>query len=115
MRRIAVTLVCAGLLAACTGPARDPAGVSMGATGTGVGGPGLQGAISAAPIQKSSTATSPGSAKAKSASNPKDRAAGHLKAPKRIAERPAVRKTTTDAKTPAERRPPRPAQEIPLD
>ena len=111
MRKLGLILGCAGLLAACTGPSRDPARVSIGAPG-----PAVIGAVSGQPgAQKSPAARTVVTPKAKSASNQKDSSAGHPKVPKRVREGAAVRKTASETKTPAAASPRRPAQEIPLD
>jgi hypothetical protein len=118
MRKLGLIFGWAGLLAACTGPVRDPAAVSMGAPGLGIVGPAtsappMTGAPPARKSPKAATFTSP---KAKSASNQKYRPAAHSKTSKRVAERPAVQKTAVVTKGPTEpRRASRPVPEIPLD
>jgi len=117
VRKIAVLLACAGLLAACSSAPRGPAAESLGfpkpgAVGNAPGGP----AVTSAPsLPKSSAAKTALTSKAKSASNRKGRSAAHPKAPKRVAERPAIQNTAAAAKAPDIDRPHRPAPEIPLD
>ena len=106
MWKFVVIAGCVGLLAACTGPVRDPALGSASAPGAGTSGP----APGALPLTGATPRKTP-----KTASSQKDRSAGHPKAPKRTTEHRGIQKTAADAKAPSGARARRPVQEIPLD